>query len=195
MRFISIAVSLFIVSASVGQAQVGTWTGAYGGITKAANSGTDVYSGGEFDGLSWDIDGQPFGVFAGYLWNRENMIYGAETAVTLGKVYEEGQEEYFQFDRFVDMKARLGSIAGNALVYGTLGVSRARFNAFIGSEREVSTNALGMVYGIGVEYKFAARYFIGAEYLRRSYSFYEAAQAADIDAKINSVTLRIGMQF
>ena len=195
MRFISISVSLVIVSASVGHAQVGSWTGPYGGITQAAVSGTDVYSGGEFDGLSWDIDGQTAGVFTGYLWATENIIYGAETAMTLGKVYEADQEDYFQFDRFLDVKARLGSIVGSALVYGTLGVSRARFNAFIGSEREDTTNAIGVVYGFGIDYKFAARYFIGAEYLRRSYGFYEAAQSADIDAKINSITLRIGMQF
>ena len=191
-----LAVIMSLASGSV-SAQDADWTGAYGGLSMATNTGTHDYIG--FD--DYGVEGPAFGAFGGYLWGNGNLVYGAEVAATFGGVYEfetDGSESYmdeYEYDRFFDLKGRVGYAVSNFLVYGMLGVSRTRFDANIGEIDEVRTNATGLIYGLGADYKLGDSYFVGGEYLRRNYDYFEAGQEADIDANLNTFTLRFGMQF
>ncbi|MEI6797627.1 MAG: outer membrane beta-barrel protein [Pseudomonadota bacterium] len=197
MRHILLALSTVAAAASAATAQDVPWKGAYGGLTRANNLGDDDYS---ID-LSYDLEGQTTGAFAGYLWAKNKMVYGVETAVTLGKVYEvekDGSfrfEDDYQYERFFDLKGRFGYSAGHVLLYSLLGLSHTDFRADMRRAYEIDTSTNGLMYGVGADYRVAGQTFIGVEYLRRSYDFYEPLQDVDISSKINTLTLRVGMEF
>lgn len=180
-------------------AQDSGWTGGYGGLSMATNDGTHEYdSSGETD---YELEGPAFGAFGGYMWGNGNLVYGAEGAVTFGGVYEtdpddgDTYKDEYEYDRFVDLKGRVGYATGDFLVYGALGVSNARFQSNIGNTTEGSISTTGMIYGLGADYRFGNNFFAGAEYLRRNYDFFDPEQSVDIDSEIDTFSLRFGMKF
>jgi Outer membrane protein beta-barrel domain len=198
MRTSILTLSMVLCSAAA-SAQDAGWTGAYGGLSMATNSGSHEYNapGDEF----YDLEGPAFGAFGGYNWAYGNLIFGVEGAATFGGVYEvetDGSTSYknvYEYDRFLDLKGRVGYAVSDFLVYGTLGISSARFRADIGDPEQVDTETTGMLYGVGADYSFGDRYFAGGEIVRRSIDFFEARQADEIDAEIDTFTLRVGMKF
>ena len=197
MRHIILALSLIATSPSAGLAQDISWAGAYGGLTWSNNAGGHDYSNNEF----YDLEGQTTGIFGGYLWNQGKLVYGLEAAITKGKVYElyaggsSSYEDDYQFERFFDGKGRLGYTKGKLMVYGVAGLSRTTFYAGKMTPYEVDTPTNGFIYGVGADYKVASHMFVGLEYMRRKYDFYEPVQDVDIASKINTLTLRVGAEF
>ena len=175
-------------------AQETDWTGFYGGVSLATHDGTHDYV--DISDL-YDLEGSAVSVFAGRLWDTGILVYGAEIAASSGGVYErefDGSESYedeYEYTRFLDLKGRVGYDVKGVLVYGTLGVSRARFL----SDFSINTNATGMVLGMGADYQLGDRYFVGAEYLRRNYDFYEPSEDSDVDADVSTFSLRAGIKF
>lgn len=198
MRFLLCAASMVALIATTALAQDADWTGAYGGLSMATNDGSQEY---DNDGDPYELEGPAFGVFGGYMWANGQLVYGAEAALTLGGVYEvDGEDgtsykDEYEYDRFFDVKGRLGYAVSDFLLYGTLGVSRTRFRSSIGEPDYVATNTTGMIYGVGADYRFGDRYFAGGEYLRRDYDFFDAGQEVDIEAEIDTFSLRVGMKF
>jgi outer membrane immunogenic protein len=199
MRRILVTASLFAFSAGMTLAQGIDWTGGYGGVSMATHSGTHEYDdSGEDD---YDLEGPAFGAFGGYMWGNGNLVYGVEGAISLGGVYEVTTDDTttykdeYEYTRFIDVKGRVGYAVSNFLLYGALGMSQARFESDIGSSDQANTNTSGMVFGLGADYQIADRYFVGAEYLRRDYDFFDSGQSVDIDAEIDTFTLRAGMKF
>lgn len=202
-RFLG-AASILAASATASLAQDPDWTGAYGGLTAAHSTGFHDYSPDFGPSGNYDIEGPSFGGFFGYMWGKGNLVYGAELAAVLSGVYEtdvDGTNPWFSYNNeyeyhhFVDLKGRFGYATGRFLVYGTLGASWARFDANIGEPDQVNSNVSGLAYGVGADYRLTDRMFVGAEYLRRNYGFHEAQQDVDIDARIDTITLRLGMKF
>lgn len=196
----AIIIAAVLSLASGAAAAQGTeWTGLYGGVSMATTSGSHDYSDDDF----YDLEGPAFGAFGGYMWGNGNLVYGAEVALTLGGVYEvelerDGGESFkdsYEYDRFVDVKGRLGYAVSDFLVYGTLGMTQGRFKADIGSSDQVNTYPTGVAYGLGADYSFGDRFFAGADYTRRDFDFFEDNQAVDIDANLDVLTLRLGMKF
>ena len=199
MRIVLCSAAMIMMTSTATLAQGVDWTGAYGGISAATQTGTHSYDGGG-PGDVYDLEGPAFGAFGGYMWASGNLVYGAEAAVSFGGVYEmtlDGATSYkddYEYDRFFDLKGRLGYAAGNVLVYGTLGVSQTQYQADITGD-QVNTNVTGVIYGLGADYKVTDSYFVGAEYLRRNYDFYESQQGVSIGADVNTFTLRVGLKF
>ena len=200
MRIVLCSAAMIMMTTTATLAQGVDWTGAYGGISAATQTGTHSYDGGG-PGDVYDLEGPAFGAFGGYMWASGNLVYGAEAAVSFGGVYEmtlDGATSYkdeYEYDRFFDLKGRLGYAAGNFLVYGTLGVSRTVFQSDIDGDDPLNINTNGLIYGLGADYKVTERYFVGAEYLRRNYDFFDSGQDVDIGSEINTFTLRVGLKF
>ncbi|WP_169052269.1 outer membrane protein [Tabrizicola sp. YIM 78059] len=197
MRYlISVAAALALSSAAGSvSAQGADWSGLYGGLSMATHDGGNYYDGS--DTVTYDLEGPAFGAFIGYNWGNGPLVYGAELAASKGGVYEvepDGGTSYkdeYEYTRFLDLKGRVGYTFHNVLLYGTLGVSRASFL----SDETVTIDTTGTVFGLGADYQFGGRYFVGAEYLRRQYDFYDFNQGSDIEGDINTFTLRGGFRF
>jgi outer membrane immunogenic protein len=198
-RLSALIAGALVLGAGYASAQGLEWTGAYGGVSMATNSGEHEYD--NSGTVDYDLEGPAFGAFGGYLWGNGAVVYGAEAALTFGGVYEVDPEtdttykDEYEYDQFIDVKGRVGYAAGDFLVYGALGMSWTRFQSNIGGKGSETINTSGMVYGIGADYRIADRYFAGAEVLRRTYDFYDAGQDVDIDAEMDTFTLRVGMRF
>lgn len=170
---------------SAAPAQAGSdWTGFYAGAVASAGSGDQTYS----NSATYDLTGDAFGLFAGYNYQNGNLVFGGELSVQRGSIYEDGFPS-FEFDRLVDLKLRLGYAAQNVLFYGALGFADANWIQGPGDEH----SADGALFGAGVEFKFADRYFVGLEYLTRDV---EAPNAGvGFEANLNTLSLRVGMGF
>ena len=198
-KLIGIVAGALALAAGCANAQGLDWTGAYGGVSMATTSGEHEYDNSGV--VDYYLEGPAFGAFGGYLWGNGAVVYGAEAALTFGGVYEVDPDDDFsykdsyEYDRFFDLKGRVGYAAGDFLVYGALGMSWTRFQSNIGGKGSATVNTSGMVYGIGADYRIADGFFAGAEVLRRTYDFYDAGQDTDIDAEMDTITLRVGMQF
>ena len=170
------------------------WSGFYAGASMATHSGSHEYNN---DGDPYDLEGPAFGIFAGYMMSSGNLSYGAELAASKGGVYEYyapsdiSYKDEYEYTSFIDLKGRLGYSMNNVLLYGTLGLSRGHFI----SDVDNSLNTSGTVFGFGADYKVNEKFFVGAEYLRRNYDFYDPFQGDDIEARINSFSLRAGVSF
>lgn len=187
----SAAVLLTVASASFAQ----DLTGFYAGGSMATHSGGHVYDGDSGD--PYDLEGPAFGVFAGYMMTSGNLSYGGEIAASRGGVYEyyspsdTSYKDEYEYTSFIDLKGRLGYSMNSVMLYGTVGLSRGHFV----SDVVDSINVNGNLFGLGAEYKVNEKFFVGAEYLRRNYDFYDPFQDSDIEAKVDSLSLRAGISF
>ena len=81
------------------------WAGAYGGVQLSYGDGFQDYGGGS----TYDIYGESYGLFAGYMWTTGAWAYGAELAYANASFHEyDGPDEYpdYQFNHTLDLKAR-----------------------------------------------------------------------------------------
>lgn len=186
--------SAALVCATVGTSFAQDWSGFYGGASMATHSGSHEY---DNNGDPYELEGPAFGIFAGYMMSSGNLSYGAELAASKGGVYEyyaptdTTYKDEYEYTSFLDLKGRLGYSMNNVLLYGTLGLSRGHFI----SDVDNSVNTNGSLFGFGADYRVNEKFFVGAEYLRRNYDFYDPNQDSDIDAEINSFSLRAGVSF
>lgn len=191
----NIFASAVVVSVSLGTAGFSQdLSGFYGGISMATHTGSHVYDDGDSE---YDLEGPAFGGFVGYMVTGEKLSYGVELAGSKGGVYEvslDGQTSYkdqYEYTSFLDLKGRVGYSMNKVMLYGTAGLSRGHFITDVVD----SVNTNGYLIGVGAEYKINEKFFVGAEYQRRNYSFNDPFQNVDIDATINSVGLRAGISF
>jgi outer membrane immunogenic protein len=164
------------------------WSGFYAGLTAGTNRGEQDYYN---NGLDYYFKGETYGLIAGY--NQATAgpwVYGAELGLIGGSVYEEDidtGEEYpeYEFNRFIDAKARVGYAVDDYLFYGALGYSHAEW-----SEGGDPYSGGGPLFALGVDYRVADRYFIGAEIQRRdlhvNYPF---------EATVDTLSIRAGLSF
>lgn len=218
------------------------WSGAYIGGLYGAVSGTqtDTFDGIYYDevyqdfDLSFDndIDGNMYGAFAGYGFQRGSIVFGVETAYSMGSVgFDSGLESFYQeeenwgahgwglegdyesitdieggFTSFIDLKARAGFAAGNALIYGFAGWSLGQYEYTVEFYEEFdesyTTATSGMNYGVGIDYLVTDSIFLGAEYIIREqagdvYSWNEKGEEFNwsMDASVQALQVRAGMRF
>lgn len=172
---------------------VADWSGYYIGIlagqTDDRNEVTDT-------GLPFDIfdsSGSGVGAYMGYNVQSGAMVYGGELAyspwTTDATDHTVSQQDY------IDLKGRLGYATGRTLVYGVLGYTHG-----ISKENpaNVSEDATGINYGLGLEFQINQRFTLGAEYLERQLDVdytNSGFPGYEGDIKSQSIMLRIGMSF
>jgi len=173
------------------------WAGGYAGFTASTNNGSDdqIFSGLLID--TFDLKGEQVGVFAGYNFQNGNLVYGAELTYATGDIQYPAPEG-FLVGRTIEVKGRLGYAAGKALVFGSLGLLASDKFYGVGPGSGPFT-ANGMSFGLGVDVMVTDRLFLGAEIQRRNSSVDEGdiplVPGQANDHKINSFTLRLGMNF
>ena len=143
----------------------------------------------------YDVDGNMFGAFAGYNFQRGSIVYGVEGAYSAGSIGLDDSilaKWNYEFTSIIDVKARVGFAAGNALIYGFAGgtASELTFTA-IGEEYFSQT---GYNYGAGIDLMVTDKVFLGAEYIVRELSD-DTDAFRNIDATLQSVQIRAGMTF
>jgi len=162
-----------------------SWEGFYAGLNYArvTGDGTETTTSTSAD---FESD-NGFGVFAGYNWQRGNFVFGGELAYndfTLPVVGFPGVE----VENSLELRARAGYAFDRVMVYGFVGAARSDANIFADS-----ISMTGYSYGIGAQALVTRNMFVGLELARRdidgTYGAFEA------DAKIDTVSLRVGFQF
>lgn len=166
------------------------WSGAYVGLGYGRASGTLDYN---RLGLSYDLnDGTTKSIYAGYLMQRGNFVFGGELAYSRGNdIYAEG----FPLENvgtIIDLKGKVGFARDRAMFYGVLGLSKAKYEFATSSALNFDTTGLG--YGLGVDVAVTQRVVVGVEYMARKTDG-DFAGTDDTDLDVNTFSLRVGLSF
>ncbi|GEM_PF-866459 len=203
------AMSAFAISATAGElagyvpsddaampavSAVTDWSGFYGGLTGSfVTRGVNQYYYSGVIGDSHDLTGAQYGGFAGYNLQRNNFVYGAEAALLFGDVYQITRPAFFS-DMSMDIKARVGYVAGSALIYGFAGGSMVTWdnNSSAGLTNRAAT---GFNYGAGIDLAVSDRLFVGVEYIMRDSATEFNENPASVHLATSAVQVRIGSKF
>ena len=179
------------------------WSGPYAGVMAAMGTGVFTENirrrGDEIATLflPYDIEGNMFGAFAGYNFQRGSLVFGVEGAYSTGSVAYSPVDERswgWEFTSFVDLKARVGFAAGNALIYGFAGGTLSDLHWY--GDGDFYFEPTGINYGAGIDLLVTDSIFIGAEYIVRELSDdLDGFDPTTMDATVNAVQIRAGMNF
>ncbi len=153
----------------------GFYVGAVGSFGLVEGAGGGVSSGV----TGWDSAAAAGGTL-GYNLQSGAFVYGVETDLSGGDI--NGVSDFYttayyrntvDWNWYSTIRARAGVATGNALFYGTAGVAIADVDqrmctyddCSLSFDRSVSGTRVGYAAGVGVEYAFAPRVSLKAEYL------------------------------
>lgn len=194
---VTLAVFGLAVAASA-PAAAQDWSGFYGGLSFSSNNTAYSDAIGGVPATSYDLEGNQFGGFLGYNLQRGALVYGGELAYSKGDIEAEAAFPGNQFEKFLDLKARVGYAAGQALFYGTLGWSAGDYR-YAGPVTNNPVRADGWALGAGVDFMVSDRIFVGAEYLHRKTEIDEGGIGGfptySAEMKTDTLSLRMGMKF
>lgn len=160
--------------------------GAYIGLEYGHGSGSVDASVTGGPVISYDLDGEAYGAFAGYNVQNGSLIYGGELRYL--HLNLEDPTAVFQVDSVLDLRARVGFAASDQLlIYGAAGYSIAQATVVTGFDMT------GFNYGAGVEYNVTERWFLGADVTARDLE--GTLGAVTYDGMVNTATLRVGFRF
>jgi hypothetical protein len=164
------------------------WAGFNVGLHASIADGFQDYGGS----TTYSIEGEGFGLFAGYMIASGAWAYGAELGYANTRYYEvsnsDGAEfSDYRFSDLLELKLRLGYAVNRTLVYGVVGYNWSTWEE--GSPDD-TYDAEGSVFGLGVDHLLSDRTFLGAELVRRGldgdYPF---------EAHATTLAVRLGMTF
>ena len=132
-----------------------------------------------------------YGGFAGYNVQRGNFVFGGEAAFNFGRLNAgTGWTE-----NYIDLKARAGFAAGNALIYGFAGYTMADLVESTGASPDLAS---GLNFGAGVDYQLRNGLFVGVDYTLRNLSGdydQNLFPGYSFEIPANSISHRVGKQF
>ena len=189
--------------------EVYDWTGAYIGAHAGYLAGTvDV----DYEGVAGggDIDGFLAGLYAGYNWQLDGIVFGAEGDFGLGDVSGNGlagpppaTDYTYRLNWNAHLRGRIGLPADNALFYlagglavasHTLGIDYGPVLMTVGEDTQVH---VGWTIGAGAELALADNMVLRAEYLYDDYGsrVYTDQQTTPehYDVRITAHTVRAGV--
>ncbi|HHB81169.1 MAG TPA: hypothetical protein ENK83_05410, partial [Aliiroseovarius sp.] len=138
-----------------------------------------------------NASGPLYGAFAGYNMQSGNMVYGVELAYSAANVQINGGAfPGYSYDRFIDLKGRVGYAMDNVLVYGEIGGSTAHWG---GTAEDANVN--GLMLGLGVDVAVGDKTFVGLEYVVRDLSGPETLLPAYIRSRQQAIQVRVGLNF
>ncbi len=136
------------------------WSGPYIGFAAGYEFGEYDRYGNALDYLdTYQIEGTVYSGFAGYNFQRNALVFGAEIAYSLGNPHQATlASPNEQLDNVVDLKARAGYAFGNMLAYGVVGGS---FGQWSDTDSGNAYAFSGFTYGGGLEAQFGNGFFAG----------------------------------
>lgn len=134
-----------------------SWQGAYVG----ANVG---YQWASVSNSGADPSGVAGGFQAGYNWQYNQFVVGAETDLQLSDADDRFAAWKFSNPWFGTLRARGGVALNNILFYGTAGLAYGTLRAETGGVSESRTN-IGWAGGAGLEVALMSNWTARAEYL------------------------------
>lgn len=160
----------------------GEWTGFYAGLQ---------YGKTEADVESLDVDGDNYGVHAGYLRDFGRFVGGAELSYDKLDNFDIAGIDLDGLDgNLLRAKLLAGYDAGQLLPYAAISLARAELEA--GGEDGSET---GFGFGLGVKYMATPRFMVGAEWMRNSFDIDGGADLGDIDADLDTLSLNASFRF
>ncbi|MEQ8365810.1 MAG: outer membrane beta-barrel protein [Roseicyclus sp.] len=170
-------------------AQTG-FEGLYAGLEFGLGLGGSINNTASPDGIPDFEDGSAFGVFVGYNWQRDSLVFGGDLRYLAfdGMTTDAGGGAIIEVDNVIDLRGRLGFDAGDTLFYGAVGYSLA--NA---TDAGGSFDMDGFNYGLGVEYNLNEDLFVGLDYTGREMD--GTSGAANYESSLDTLTLRLGLRF
>lgn len=164
---------------TIAPAPVGNWDGFYAGLQYGKGTG-DLGNRGALPDLG-DFDA--YGLHAGYQKGLGKFVLGGE--LDYNKV---SPDENYSDGDLTRLRLRAGYDAGKFLPYVTLGAAKLDTDEF---------SDTGMTYGLGVDYKVAEHFTVGAEYTRNDFKdvLQDSAGVDGNDLDLNLVQLRASYKF
>lgn len=173
---------------------VADWSGLYGGVAVSALGGQNNFS--LQAGRDFDFDENlATGVFVGYNWQRERLVYGLEGSVTSGF---EGTtsgavlRREDTLENVFELRGRVGFASGKFMTYGFVGYAEAGWNL---SQFNREWDLDGMSYGFGVEYMATDQLLVGAEFSRRDFDGLTGLGTETQDLRHDLFSIKIGYKF
>ena len=178
------------------------WSGAYLGLQLGYGSGEASTDAGGLLGpveLSIDPDGFVGGVYAGWNFQNDNIVYGLETDINYSGVEETfdlggGDELEAGIDWYGSTRARVGLAADRFLAFATAGVAYASASVEAPGLDESETY-VGWTAGAGLEYAFTDNLVGRGEYRYHDFGSKDWGTPVDFDTKLHTATFGISYKF
>jgi len=159
----------------------GEWTGFYAGLQYGKTEA-------DLDGI--DVDGDNYGVHAGYLRDFGRFVGGAELSYDKLDDFDIAGVGLDGVDgNLLRGKLLAGYDAGKLLPYAAISLARVELEA--GGDEESET---GVGFGLGVKYMATPRFLVGAEWMRNSFEF-DGGAGSDIDADLDTLSVNASFRF
>lgn len=163
------------------------WSGFYGGLSYSDVSGRVNYVNVPVAGPAM-VGTSGMGAFAGYNWQRGNVVFGGELNYVAFATPMVGFPTSNQ-ENLTELRARLGYARGRSMAYGFVGAARSNLLDNIGNR----FNQTGTVYGLGLQVALNHNMFVGVEVARRDVRGTTGANT--VGTLLDTVSLRVGYQF
>lgn len=182
------------------------WAGFYIGVQGGYGWGDTSHN---FSGLNageWDTNGGLFGVTWGTNWQRGNWVYGFASDFSFSNV--EGAFDgagcntgacYTELRNLSTSRVRLGYATDNRLLYVTGGLAYGEVRAGVrnSTDRDDETR-FGWALGAGLEWAFAPRWSLKAEYIHIDLgdsNIYLAGGAIPTSVDVTADVVRVGVNY
>ncbi len=181
------------------------WAGFYVGIQGGYGWGDTSHN---FNGLNageWDTSGGVFGVGWGTNWQTGNWVYGFASDFSFSSI--DGSFDgvgcntgacFTDIRNLSTSRVRLGYAMDNRLIYVTGGLAYGTVHAGVrNSDDEDKDTRLGWALGAGLEWAFAPRWSLRAEYLHVDLGddHHYNAGAIRTDVDITADIVRVGVSY
>ena len=178
------------------------WAGFYVGIQGGYGWGeTEHTIVGDTSG-EFDTNGGLIGATWGANWQRGNWVYGFESDFSFSDIEGTSPGSHFtEISNLSTARLRLGYAASTSLVYATGGLAYGTVHAGLRPgffDIDVDKMRDGWVFGAGIEWAFAPRWSLKAEYLQVDLGdreHYRAPIFGDVDVHLTADIARIGVNY
>lgn len=166
------------------------WTGAYAGISAGGATTDFTPSSNIFGGIAISAgdEGGVYGLHAGYLASRGDLVFGPELSISGSDAELVGGPGAPEIDFAVRLGLRGGYAVDRFLGYGLLGATYVE-----GGEGSTGFDETGYLAGLGLEYRLTDRASVGAQYTVSGFD--AGVSGLEADAKLRTLELRANLHF
>lgn len=168
------------------------WSGLYVGLGYSMNAG-------DLDFINPTLarpmdDGTGASIFAGYLIQNGNLVYGGEVAYYMlnEQTFTGFAANVANFDPVIDVSLRLGYAFDRTLVFGQVGYSMSTVSE---PSSNLEYDQTGLNYGLGVDYAVTDQFSIGVLYTNRNMEGDSQNPGQTVEAQHSSLSLRAAFRF